>query len=65
VYIVKPDKTVELRPVTVTRTRGDESILRDGVRPGETIVLDGQLRLVPGTRVSIKDAPANNQKATP
>jgi multidrug efflux system membrane fusion protein len=64
VYIVKPDKTVELRPVTVTRTRGDESILRDGVRPGETIVTDGQLRLVPGTRVSIKDAAGNNQKAS-
>ena len=64
VYVVKPDKTVDLRLVTVTRTRGEESILRDGVRPGETIVIDGQLRLVPGTRVSIKDAAGNNQKAS-
>ena len=54
VYLVKADKTVELRPVTVARTHGDDSIIGTGVTPGESIVLDGQLRLVPGSRVSIK-----------
>jgi multidrug efflux system membrane fusion protein len=54
VYVIKPDKTVELRPVTVARTHGDDSIIGQGVTPGETIVTDGQLRLVPGSRVSIK-----------
>src|SRR3954447_18850009 len=59
VYVIKADKTVELRPVTVARTHGDDSIIGQGVTPGETIVTDGQLRLVPGSRVSIKpDAPA-------
>src|SRR3954471_2243594 len=54
VYVIKPDKTVELRPVTVARTHGDDSIIATGVKPGESIVTDGQLRLVPGSRVSIK-----------
>jgi len=59
VYIIKADKTVELRPVTVARTHGDDSIIRTGVTPGETVVTDGHLRLVPGSRVSIKDADAS------
>jgi len=63
VYVVKTDKTVELRPVNVARTHGDESIIRAGVKPGETIVTDGQLRLVPGSRVSIKDGRGNADKA--
>ena len=54
VYVVKNDQTVEMRPVTVSRTAGKETILRSGVKPGETVVTDGQLRLVPGSRISIK-----------
>jgi multidrug efflux system membrane fusion protein len=60
VYVVKGDQTVELRPVTVARTHNDESIISSGVTSGETIVTDGQLRLIPGSRVSIK----NSQRAT-
>ncbi len=56
VYVVKGDQTVELRPVTVARTHGNDSIIKAGVAPGETVVTDGHLRLVPGSRVSIKDA---------
>jgi membrane fusion protein, multidrug efflux system len=54
VFVVKPDQTVDLRPVTVERTSGDQSVIKTGVKPGETVVTDGQLRLNPGTRVSIK-----------
>jgi multidrug efflux system membrane fusion protein len=54
VYVIKQDKTVEMRPVTIARTHGDDSIVGSGVKAGETIVTDGQLRLVPGSRVSIK-----------
>jgi membrane fusion protein, multidrug efflux system len=56
VYVIKADKTVELRPVTVARTHGDDSIIKTGVTPGETVVTDGQLRLIPGSRVSIKES---------
>jgi len=52
VYVVKADSTVELRPVKVTRTTGDSTLLAEGVKPGETVVTDGQLRLVPGSKVA-------------
>ena len=54
VYVVKADHTVEMRPVEVARTAGQETVLKQGVKAGETIVLDGHLRLVPGSRISIK-----------
>ncbi len=56
VYVVKADQTVEMRPVTIARTAAKETVLRDGVKPGETVVTDGQLRLVPGSRISVRTA---------
>lgn len=58
VYRVKTDQTVEMQPVNVARTAGEETVIRDGVKPGETVVTDGHLRLVPGSRISIKGAEA-------
>ena len=54
VFVVKPDFTVESRPVTVARTFGDLAVVAQGVNPGEKVVTDGQLNLVPGTRVELK-----------
>src|SRR5687768_7646686 len=54
VFAVKPDQSVEMRPITVARIRGAESVIASGVRPGETVVTDGHLRLVPGGRISVK-----------
>ncbi len=55
VYVVKNDKTVELRPV-VTGTRVDQELVIDsGLAPGETVVTEGQLRLAPGSRVQFRD----------
>jgi len=56
VFVVKDDRTVELRPVAISRTNGNESIVEKGLRDGETVVTDGQLRLVPGSRISDKTA---------
>ena len=56
VFIVKDDRTVELRPVAVARTNGADSIVEKGLKEGETVVTDGQLRLVPGSRISDKTA---------
>jgi multidrug efflux system membrane fusion protein len=63
-FVVKADRTVELRTVVADRVSGDETVVRTGLKPGETVVTDGHLRLAPGSRVSIKggdDAP----KVTP
>ena len=54
VYVVKNDLTVESRPVTVSRTQGSLSIVANGLKAGERVVTDGQLRLAPGAKVEIK-----------
>jgi multidrug efflux system membrane fusion protein len=55
VYVVKSDQTVEARPITVKRTMNDETVV-EGVQPGEMVVADGQMMLVPGARVEIKNS---------
>jgi len=50
-YVVKQDGTVELRALTVSRTTGPEAVIASGLRAGETVVTDGQLRLTPGARI--------------
>jgi multidrug efflux system membrane fusion protein len=57
VFVIKPDQTAESRPVKVARTLGAESVIAKGIEPGETVVTDGQLRLIPGIKVQIKTAP--------
>jgi multidrug efflux system membrane fusion protein len=54
VFVVKPDLTVESRPVTVSRTYDDFVVVTHGVTPGEKVVTDGQLQLVPGAHVEVK-----------
>ena len=55
VFVVKSDRTVEYRKVAIERTVDSNTVVRDGLAPGETVVTDGQLRLTAGTRVTIKD----------
>ncbi|HYT68345.1 MAG TPA: efflux RND transporter periplasmic adaptor subunit [Vicinamibacterales bacterium] len=52
VYVVKSDRTAEVRPVTVSRQFGEEMIIANGLVDGEEVVTDGQLRLTPGAQVS-------------
>lgn len=58
VYVVKADQTVDARPVKVAWTEAAETVIEEGLRPGELVVTDGQLRLTPGARVSAKAADA-------
>jgi membrane fusion protein, multidrug efflux system len=55
VYVVKADQTAEMRPVQPERQQGDQMIIARGLSVGETVVTDGQLRLVPGARVMERD----------
>ena len=52
VFVVDGNSQAELRPVTVGRIEGDESIIASGITPGEVVVTDGQLRLTPGIQVA-------------
>lgn len=54
VFIIKNDLTVEDRPITVSRTLNNETVVEKGLQVGEKVVTDGQLRLVPGAKVEIK-----------
>ena len=54
IFVVKDDKTVESRPVTTGVIWNNLTVIEKGVASNETVVTDGQLRLVPGTKVSIK-----------
>jgi len=54
VFIIKEDLTVETRPVEVGRSLDSEVIITKGLTPGERVVTEGQLRLVPGAKVKIK-----------
>lgn len=56
VYVVKADKTVEARPVHVAWTDGAITVIETGLTTSDLIVTDGQLRLTPGAKVSIKPA---------
>jgi multidrug efflux system membrane fusion protein len=53
VFVVKPDLTVELRNIEVARTEGDDTVVASGLAPGDQVVTVGQVRLAPGTKVSL------------
>lgn len=55
-FVVTPEMTVNLRDVKVTRTVNGQSVIADGVKPGETVVTDGQVRLIDGSKITIKTA---------
>jgi len=56
VFVVTPDRKAELRPVTVEFEVGNEAVIATGLSGGETVVIQGQLRLVAGAAVSVKPA---------
>jgi multidrug efflux system membrane fusion protein len=53
VYLLGQDGAAELRPVTVERLEGSEAVLKDGLKAGEQVVVDGQMRLTKGSRLNV------------
>jgi multidrug efflux system membrane fusion protein len=53
-YVIGPNRAATLRPVKVARSEGSVVVMTSGLKPGEEVVTDGQLRLTPGVRVSVK-----------
>jgi len=60
VFVVKEDKRVEVRPVTLGQSQEGESIITKGLAPGEVVVREGQFLLGPNSRVEIKTASADS-----
>lgn len=63
VFVIGPDNTAEKRLIKVNRTQHDLAIIDEGLHEGEKVVTDGQLRLLPGSKVEIKSSLSENQKS--
>jgi multidrug efflux system membrane fusion protein len=59
VFVVADGKA-QVRPVTVARVQGDQSVIASGIAPGDVVVTDGQLRLTPNARVAQRGAGAGD-----
>lgn len=68
VWVIGADRKVAPKTVTVERIVGQQAFLRDGLKAGEQVVTDGQLRLAPGVTVNIQEprnapaAPASSER---
>jgi multidrug efflux system membrane fusion protein len=56
IYVVNADQTVEMRPVETGITFNNVTVVTKGLQAGETVVTDGQLRLVPKMKVTVKSS---------
>ena len=71
VFVIKDGNTAELRPIGFKRTQYGESVIGSGLKAGESVVIDGQLRLVNGASVAVrqpevaKPPPASNEPPKP
>lgn len=62
-YVVKPDQTVEARPIQVAVNNGRVAVVAGGLKAGESVVTGGQYRLQPGT--AVQPTPVRTSAATP
>lgn len=62
VFVIKDDLTVESRPIAGTRSFNGETVVEKGLKPGEKVVTDGHLRLIPGVKVEIKQGQGAAEK---
>lgn len=65
IFVIQPDGTTDVRAVHTGVTDGDNIVVLDAVKVGETVVTDGQLRLLPGTKVTVKPPAAPAGSAAP
>jgi multidrug efflux system membrane fusion protein len=63
-YVIKTDKTVEMRPIKVAQTEANFTLVDDGLKAGEQVVVDGQYKLQPGARVELT-SPQQQQPVVP
>ena len=52
-YVVNPDDTVALRPLKVAQISDGQALIDSGLKANESVVVDGQYKLQPGTRVTM------------
>jgi membrane fusion protein, multidrug efflux system len=63
-YVIKPDKTVEMRPIKVAQTEANLALIDSGLKAGEQVVVDGQYKLQPGSHVELTTPQQQQPSAT-
>jgi multidrug efflux system membrane fusion protein len=67
VFVVKPDNTVDLRPVKPGQLQEGDLTVIEGVKPDETVVVTGQLALSPGVKIAPQpyaaESPGNSEQS--
>jgi multidrug efflux system membrane fusion protein len=53
VWVVSSESKVSMRPVNVLRAWGNDSVIGAGLKPGEVVISEGQIRLTPGAKVHL------------
>lgn len=64
-YVIKSDKTVEMRPIKVAQTEASVAMIDDGLKADEQVVVDGQYKLQPGAHVELTTPPPQQPAASP
>lgn len=64
-YVIKPDKTVEMRPIKVAQTEANVAMIDDGLKADEQVVVDGQYKLQPGAHVELTTPPPQQPATSP
>src|ERR1700736_4268342 len=62
-YVVNPDSTVSIRPIKVAQISDGQALIDSGLKANEQVVVDGQYKLQPGTRVTILHGQAAREEA--
>jgi multidrug efflux system membrane fusion protein len=63
VYVVKDDSTAEARPVKLGQRQGDLVVIEEGLKPGERVILNGQIAVTPGGKVRVDQGNAGGNPA--
>ena len=63
VYVVKDDSTAEARPVKLGQRHGDLVVVEEGLKPGERVILNGQIAVTPGGKVRVDQGNADGNAA--
>ena len=65
VFVIKDGNVAEVRPIDIKRTQLGESVIGKGLSAGESVVIDGQLRLVNGAAVAVRPPQSEAPKPAP
>jgi len=61
-FVVQDDHSVKMRSLKIAQIEGGVALIDDGLKPGERVVVDGQYKLQPGSKVKAVESPENRER---